>query len=81
MFEQSSLDDILGNLSDTLKAVPDTLHKITNDLAALQAQNEDIANQRWTLNNAVYQFNKLDPIGQLAVVAGLGFLAVHFLGD
>ena len=74
-----SLNDLFGTVTDTAKSIGANYQRLTNDLAALQAQNADIANGRWTLNNAVYQFNQLTPVGQLAVMASIAYLAAKLL--
>lgn len=73
----NSLEDLFGGLNPT--TIADGVHKITNQIAALEAQNADIAGGRWTLNNAVYQFQQLQPVGQLAVMGALAYVAVKLL--
>lgn len=73
------LEDIFGPINEAVTKLGNAYQKATNDWAALQAQNADIAGGRWTLNNAVYQFNQLQPVGQLAVMAAIAYLAAKLL--
>jgi hypothetical protein len=73
------LADIFGNLKARIESLGRTYQTASNQWAALQAQNADIAGGRWTLNNAVYQFNQLQPVGQLAVMAAIAYLAAKLL--
>lgn len=73
------LADVFGNLKAQIESLGRTYQTASNQWAALQAQNADIANGRWTLNNAVYQFNQLQPVGQLAVMAAVAYLAAQLI--
>ncbi len=77
--EYDPLADIFGPVRDAISAAGTAYQKASNDWSALQAQNADIAGSRWTLNNAVYQFNQLQPVGQLAVMAAIAYLAAQLL--
>lgn len=65
----NTLQNIFGGIAGQIQG-------ITNQWAALQAQNSDIANGRWTLNNAVFQFQQLSPAAQIAALAALAWVAV-----
>ncbi len=75
----TTLEDIFGQVRDAATKLGTAYQRATNDLAALSAQNADIAGGRWTLNNAVYQFNQMQPVGQLAVMAAIAYLAAKLL--
>lgn len=75
----SAMEDIFGPVREALTKLGTAYKQATNDLAALEAQNADIAGGRWTLNNAVYQFNQLQPVGQLAVMAAIAYLAAQLI--
>lgn len=66
------LSGIMGRLGGSIQT-------LSNNWAALMAQHDDIAAGRWTLNNAVYQFNVLSPLGQAAVIAGVLYLGAALL--
>jgi hypothetical protein len=68
------VDDTLESIFGPLDALPAKIRDASNQWAALEAQNADIAGGRWTLNNAAYQFNQLTPVGQLAVMAMLAYV-------
>lgn len=68
-----SIEQLFADAGNTATQIGATYQRVTNDLAALEAQNRDIAGGRWTLNNAVYQFNQLTPLAQLAVMAALAY--------
>jgi hypothetical protein len=63
-----SLDNIMSGFPN-LNQIGPAIQKFTNQVAMLQAQNDDIANGRWTLNNLVAQWNTMTPNGQLAAAA------------
>lgn len=69
------LDAIFGNP----EKIGAKVREVTNQWAALEAQNADIAGGRWTLNNAVYQFNQLSQVGQVAVMGALAWIVVAAL--
>lgn len=73
------LADIFGNLKAQIESLGRTYQTASNQWAALQAQNADIAGGRWTLNNAVYQFNQLTPIGQLGIMAALAYVVTSLI--
>lgn len=65
-----------NSLADILGGLPNAIQSLTNNIAALSAQNSDIANGRWTLNNAVYQFQQMPQATQAMVLAALAYIAV-----
>lgn len=69
----SPMEDIFGPIKYATTQIGGAVQSLTNNWAALEAQNADIAGGRWTLNNAAYQFRQLTPIGQLAVMAALAY--------
>lgn len=73
------LEDIFGPIRYAVTQVGNAWHQASNDWAALEAQNADIAGGRWTLNNAAYQFRSLTPIGQLAIMAALAYVVTSFV--
>lgn len=73
--EGDALTAIFGGIQDVAGAV----QRGTNQWAALQAQNADIAGGRWTLNNAAYQYGQLSPGAQAAVLAALAYVGVKVL--
>jgi len=75
----TALEDIFGPVKSALTQLGAAYQKASNDWAALQAQNADIAGGRWTLNNAVYQFNQLTPIGQLGIMAALAYVVTSLI--
>ncbi len=74
-----TLADLFGEIKTDAVRVARTYQSMSNDWAALEAQNDDIRNGRWTLNNAVYQFNQLTPMGQLVLGVGALLLLAHFI--
>lgn len=75
----TTLEDIFGPVKSALTQLGTAYQKASNDWAALQAQNADIAAGRWTLNNAVYQFNQLTPIGQLGIMVALAYVVTSLI--
>ncbi len=68
-------DDPLRSIMGVdLSQIGASIQRVSNDIAALSAQNDDIAHGRWTLNNAVYQFQQLSPASQTLFVAGAVYL-------
>lgn len=67
-------DDPLASIFGYLKGIGSGIQRVTNDWAALEAQNADISGGRWTLNNAVYQFQQLTPVGQLAIAGAFAYV-------
>lgn len=68
-------DDGADPLSNIMSGFPNlnnigpAIQKFTNQVAMLQAQNDDVANSRWTLNNLVAQWNTMTPQGQFYAAA------------
>jgi hypothetical protein len=72
-------DDLLTDIFASIKGAGAAVQNVTNQWAALQAQNDDIANQRWTLNNAAYQFQQMTPFAQLALAAAAAWMFVSLV--
>lgn len=75
----TDLAAIFGEIKAAASKIGPAIQSISNDWAALEAQNRDIAGGRWTLNNAVYQFNTLSPAAQAALIFGAVYLVAHFV--
>jgi hypothetical protein len=67
-------DDLLADIFGAMKGAGAAVQNVTNQWAALQAQNDDIANGRWTLNNAVYQYQQMTPVAQIALAAAAAWM-------
>jgi hypothetical protein len=63
-----------NSLASIFGSIGTGIQNVTNQIAALQAQNDDIAHQRFTLNNLVYQFQQLTPLGQIAAAAAAAYV-------
>ncbi len=72
-------DDLLQSIFGAFRGVGAGIQKVSNDWAALTAQNRDIAEGRWSLNNAVYQFQQLTPMGQLAIAGAVAYVVASFI--
>lgn len=75
----TDLAELFGEIRSAATKLGPAVQSVTNDIANLRAQNSDIAAGRWTMNNAVYQWSLLDPLGKAAVIAGAWFIGRHFL--
>jgi len=71
-----ALTSIFGNIKAAVGNLAYAYKDASNSLAALEAQNSDIANGRWTLNNMAYQFGQLSPAAQAALVGALAWVVV-----
>ena len=74
-----TLSDFFGRIKAAASGAGASWQQLSNDWAALEAQNNDIANGRWTLNNLVYQFKQLDQTAQIALVAGFAYVVASFV--
>lgn len=72
-------DDLLNSIFGTFRQIGAGIQKVSNDWAALSYQNRDIEEGRWTLNNAVYQFQQLSPIGQLAIAGSVAYVVASLI--
>lgn len=72
-------DDPLADILGPLKALGTSFQSFTNQWAALSAQNRDIAEGNWTLNNLVFQFKELPQATQTALIAAAAWLVFKFV--
>jgi len=72
-------DDLLQSIFGTFRQIGAGVQKVSNDWAALSYQNRDIADGRWSLNNAIYQFQQLSPIGQLAIAGSVAYVVASLI--
>lgn len=71
-------DDPLAEIMGAIKAIGVSFQAMTNQWAALSAQNRDIEDGAWTMNNAVFQFKELPQSSQLLLIAAASFLVLKF---
>jgi len=72
-------DDLLQSIFGAFRGVGAGIQRVSNDWAALAAQNRDIEEGRWTLNNAVYQFQQISPVGQLAIAGSVAYVVASLI--
>lgn len=67
-------DDTLAGI---FSGIATSVQNMTNQWAALQAQNDDIEKGRWTLNNVAFQFKELPTVSQALLLAAAVWLVLR----
>lgn len=76
---QNAGDDLLSDIKGGFVGLGYAFQQMTNQWANLAAQNRDIEEGRWTLNNAVFQFKELPPASQAMIVAAGAWVVLKII--